>query len=122
MRTLGALLLFMALGLPAMPVAGQPAVQEYSVPAGSHPHDVAPAADGGIWFTAQATGHLGWLGPNSGDIRQIALGPRSAPHGVILGPDGAPWVTDGGQNAIVRVDPQTNEVGVFPLPGRDANL
>jgi streptogramin lyase len=24
---------------------------------------------------------------------------------VIIGPDGAAWVTDGGQNAIARVDP-----------------
>ena len=92
------------------------------MPAGSHPHDVAPAADGGIWFTAQAAGYLGWLDPATGDIRQVALGPHSAPHGVIVGPDGAPWVTDGGQNAIVRVDPQTNDVRLFPLPGRNANL
>ena len=97
-------------------------VQEYAVPAGSHPHDVAPAVDGGVWFTAQAAGYLGWLDPTTGEMRQIALGPRSAPHGVIVGPDGAPWVTDGGQNAIVRVDPQTSEVRLFPLPGRNANL
>jgi hypothetical protein len=40
----------------------------------------------------------------------------SAPHGVIVGPDGAAWITDGGQNAIVRVDPKTREVKVWPLP------
>src|SRR5207253_843165 len=91
-------------------------------PPGAHPHDVAPAVDGGVWFTAQAAGYLGWLDPTTGEIRQIALGPRSAPHGVIVGPDGAPWVTDGGQNAIVRVDPQTSEVRLFPLSGRNANL
>ncbi len=124
MRTLGALMLLVALGLPAAPAAGQPAVQEFSVPTGSHPHDVAPAVDGGVWFTAQSAGYLGWLDPGTGEIRQIALGPRSAPHGVIVGPDGAPWVTDGGQNAIVRVDPQTSEVRLFPLPGpgRNASL
>ena len=97
-------------------------MQEYAVPAGSHPHDVAPAVDGGVWFTAQSAGYLGWLDPATGDVRQVALGPRSAPHGVIVGPDGAAWVTDGGQNAIVRVDPLTSEVRVFPLPGRNANL
>jgi virginiamycin B lyase len=43
---------------------------------------------------------------------------------VIVGPDGAPWVTDGGLNAIVRVDPSTRAVSVFPLPKRTgyANL
>jgi virginiamycin B lyase len=35
---------------------------------------------------------------------------------VIIGPDGAPWVTDSGLNAIVRVDPATGEVRRFPLP------
>jgi virginiamycin B lyase len=35
---------------------------------------------------------------------------------VIVGPDGAPWITDGGLNAIVRVDPATETVQVFPLP------
>jgi virginiamycin B lyase len=122
MFRLAGLLLVVTLSVAAAPAHAQPVVQEYQVPAGSHPHDVAPAADGGIWFTAQAAGYLGWLDPATGDIRQVALGPKSAPHGVIVGPDGAAWVTDGGQNAIVRVDPQTNEVRTFPLPGRNANL
>src|SRR5207247_5976 len=121
MRTFGALVLLVVLGLSAVPAAGQPVTQEYSVPSGSHPHDVAPATDGGVWFTAQAAGYLGWLDPATGDIRQIALGPRSAPHGVIVGPDGAPWVTDGGLNAIVRVDPVTQEVKLFPLPADRPN-
>jgi streptogramin lyase len=34
---------------------------------------------------------------------------------VIVGPDGA-WFTDGGQNAIVRVDPVTKQVKVWSLP------
>jgi virginiamycin B lyase len=52
----------------------------------------------------------------------VKLGTGSAPHGVIVGPDGAPWVTDGGQNAIVRVDPASSEVKVFRLPGPNVNL
>ena len=35
---------------------------------------------------------------------------------MIVGPDGAPWITDGGLNAIVRVDPRTRKVRRFPLP------
>jgi virginiamycin B lyase len=35
---------------------------------------------------------------------------------VIAAADGAPWLTDGGQNAIVRVDPKTREVKKWPLP------
>jgi virginiamycin B lyase len=93
-----------------------PRVQEYSVPPGSSPHDVAPAPDGTVWYTAQAAGKLGRLVPADGTVREVALGEGSAPHGVIVGPDGAPWVTDGGLNAIVRVDPQTFAVRRYPLP------
>ncbi len=99
-------------------------VREFDVPAGSHPHDVAPAMDGGIWYTGQHKGVLGHLDPASGDIREIPLGAGSAPHGVILGPDDAAWITDSGLDAIVRVDGQTDDVRAFKLPaGRgSANL
>jgi virginiamycin B lyase len=93
-----------------------PTIEEFAVPAGSRPHDVAPAPDGSVWYTAQRMGELGRLDPQTGETQHIPLGSGSAPHGVIVGPDGAPWVTDGGLNAIVRVDPQTEEVQVFPLP------
>jgi len=95
-------------------------VERFPVPAGSHPHDVAPAVDGGVWYTAQRSGRLGWLDPASGDVREIALGTGSAPHGVIVGPDGAPWITDSGLNAILRVDPETDAVTRYALPSQAA--
>jgi virginiamycin B lyase len=90
----------------------------FDVARGSHPHDVAaaPALGGPVYYTAQTTGKLGILDPKSGKFEEIPLGRNSAPHGVIVGPDGAPWITDGGQNAIVRVDPVTRAVRVWPLP------
>jgi virginiamycin B lyase len=91
-------------------------VESFPVPPGSRPHDVAPAADGGVWYTAQGTGELGWLDPASGETRHVDLGPGSRPHGVIVDEDGTPWITDAGLNAIVRVDPATMQVSVYPLP------
>lgn len=87
-------------------------------------HDVAPAPDGGVWFTAQQSGELGWFDPRSGRVELVPLGERSAPHGVIQGPDGAAWITDGGQDAIVRVRWPQREVTRFALPAgrRNANL
>jgi virginiamycin B lyase len=102
--------------------AGDLAVTEFPVPTGSRPHDVAPAADGGVWFTAQGSGHLGYLDPETGKTEMVELGDGSAPHGVIVGQDGAAWVTDGGLNAIIRVDAGTRQVRRFDLPGRGANL
>ncbi|MCI0713786.1 MAG: lyase [Chloroflexi bacterium] len=105
----------------AAPIASQessdePTMEAYPVPRGSRPHDVAPAPDGTVWYTAQRLGELGILDPETGETRHIPLGEGSAPHGVIVGPDDAAWITDGGLNAIVRVDAETEEVTVYPLP------
>jgi virginiamycin B lyase len=96
-------------------------VRWFTVPEGAGPHDVAPAPDGTVWYTAQRSGALGRLDPATRHIEQIPLGDGSAPHGVVVGPDGAPWVTDSGLNAIVRVDPATKAVRTFPLPSERAN-
>ncbi|NMJ43496.1 lyase [Roseomonas sp. JC162] len=86
--------------------------------------DVTAAGDGTVWFCGQRNGTLNRLDPRSGAIRVVTLGPGAAPHGVIRGPDGAAWVTEGGQNAIARVDPADHRVTLWRLPQRfnDANL
>jgi virginiamycin B lyase len=91
-------------------------VQTFPVPAGAGPHDIAPASDGGVWYTGQRNGMLGWLDPETGRIEQVDLGPGSAPHGVISGPDGAAWVTDPGLDALVRVEPGSFQVTRYPMP------
>jgi virginiamycin B lyase len=107
----------------ALTVNAAPAAQitYYDVPKGAHPHDVAPAPDGKVWYTAQSQGALGILDPATGKTEHIRLGADSAPHGVIVGPDRAAWITDGGQNAIARVDPVTKAVKLFPLPAEFAS-
>jgi virginiamycin B lyase len=98
-------------------------LETFPVLAGEHPHDVAPAAfDQRIWYTAQAAGALGLFDPETGEIETIPLGDGSAPHGVIVGPDGAAWVTDGGLNAIVRVESETYALSQYPVPRANANL
>ena len=103
--------------LPLAAVA-QVTVQEFPVPSGHGVHDVwADAAPGGpVWISAQGSGHLGILDPKSGKFEFVPLGRGSSPHGVIAGPDGAPWLTDGGLNAVVRVDPKTRAVKAWKLP------
>ncbi|TIM11519.1 MAG: lyase, partial [Mesorhizobium sp.] len=108
--------LFAALLCSVAARAASEEVRYYPVPEGAGPHDVAPAPDGSVWYTAQGQGALGRLDPDTGAVRHITLGDGSAPHGVIVGPDGAAWVTDGGLNAIVRVDAETEAVKAFPLP------
>jgi len=96
--------------------AAAPNVRVFDLPKGARVHDVAPAPDGKVWYTAQRQGALGILDPKTGQVRQVPLGQGSSPHGVIQGPDGAAWITDGGQNAIVRYDPRTEKIDVWKLP------
>ena len=119
MHATRALVLLCATTIAASAIAQSPASPAYfPVSPGAHPHDVAasPQANGPVYYTAQATGKLGVLDPRSGKYEEIPLGSGSAPHGVVVGPDGAPWITDGGQNAILRVDPKTHEIRRWPLP------
>ncbi len=76
----------------------------------------APEANGPVYYTAQHTGKLGILEPRTGRVDEIALGAGSSPHGVIVGPDGAAWITDSGLNAIVRYDPKNRTLRSWSLP------
>jgi virginiamycin B lyase len=110
----------------ASPASSAPAgaltftVQTYPVKPRSHPHDVAVASDGGVWYTGQQNGTLGWLDPSTGEVREARLPNGSAPHGVITGPDGAAWVTDQGLDAILRVTPGDFDIDVFQAPAGTA--
>lgn len=110
----------------ALATSEAPAAQVtyFDVPHGAHPHDVAPAPDGTVWYTAQHQGAIGVLDPKTRKTVQISLGAGAAPHGVIIGPDRAAWITEGGLNAIARVDPEAHAVKLFPLPAEfpSANL
>ncbi|WP_137895807.1 lyase [Ramlibacter sp. 2FC] len=117
LATLGAALLTGTAGLqPAVAQTGRMQSWKLSTARRTGIHDLAPAPDGGVWFTAQASGHLGWFDPGSGRTELLALGSGSAPHGVIQGPDKAAWITDGGQNAIVRVGWPERSLHLYPLP------
>jgi virginiamycin B lyase len=110
--------LVLALLFAPLAAAAQVRVQEYPIPKGLYAHDVwaHAASDGPVYFSAQRSGHLGILDPKTGKVETVALGSGSAPHGVIADADGTAWLTDGGQNAIARVDAKTRQVKLWPLP------
>jgi virginiamycin B lyase len=90
----------------------------FDVVKGSGPHDVAaaPGTNAPVYYTGQRNGTLGVLDPATGKVTEVSLGKGSAPHGVVVGPDQAAWITDGGQNAIVRVDAVNRQVKAWKLP------
>lgn len=115
---------FVCVALVALAVQVRAAPVYFDVEPGSRPHDVAatPERGGPVYFTAQRTGRLGVLDPQTKRIDWYALGKNSAPHGVIIGPDGAAWITDGGQNAILRFNPARKNLQVWPLPREWPNV
>jgi len=116
LTVIGAAALGAALPLPSIAQAARLQSWPLNTPRRTGIHDIAPAPDGGAWFTAQASGHLGYLDPATGKTELISLGFGSSPHGVIQGPDKAAWITDGGRQAIVRVGWPDRQVKSFPLP------
>ena len=62
-------------------------VSFYQLPSGSYPHDVAPARDGGVWFTGQTQGFLGHFDPASGKLDKIPLYPDSSKEGRVSSSD-----------------------------------
>jgi virginiamycin B lyase len=103
------------LGLTASALAND-RVSYFPVKQGSGPHDVAAAVDGGVWYSGQRNGTLGYIDPKTGKESVIPIGSGSSPHGVIVGPDGSPWLTDGGLNANVRYDLKARKFEYFMLP------
>ena len=48
--------------------------QAFQLPMGALPHDVAPAPEGKVWYSAQRNGALGILDPATGQTREVKLG------------------------------------------------
>lgn len=87
----------------------------FDVPAIKGLHGITVSGDGAIWLCGYKNGTLGRFDSRTGEIRLTELGQGSTPRSVLLGPDGALWLTDAGQNAILRVDAD-GKVESFKLP------
>lgn len=96
----------------------------YPVKPGLGTRDVAPAADGSVWFSGQFSGTVGNLDPKTGHYKLYPLGAGSSPHGILMGPDGNLWIMDGGQNAIIRMNSSDHKLTLFRIPAErgDVNL
>lgn len=91
-------------------------VTHFDVPAVKGAHGLAAAADGAIWVCGHKNGTLGRFDPRSGETRIIELGQGSVPRSLLYGADGALWLTDAGQNAILRVEAASGRIDAFNLP------
>ena len=99
--------------LAAMIAAGtaglaKEAMRTFPVPAGAGAHDIYPARTVPCGLPRNPPAGL------SGSIRGPAVGSDRARiwrnAGVTVGPDDTGWITEGGQNAIARIDPPASAI------------
>jgi virginiamycin B lyase len=89
----------------------------------SEPYSIALGADGAAWFTEENAGSIGRIDA-SGTIEQFPIPDTSGvprgdygspmPRYITLGPDGAMWFTDGGDEEIGRITP-AGAISEYPI-------
>lgn len=99
-------------------------ITEYKMPdpAARDPHTAVFDKKGALWFTLQQSNMVGRLIPDGGDIKLVKMPTaNSRPYGIVISPDGTPWVSCNGSNCLARVDPQTMAVREYKLPEKSTS-
>src|SRR5438094_449101 len=93
-------------------------LQEYAVPRGSHPHDVAPAPDGTVWYVSLAGSYLGRVDPETG-ATTVAEPPTPRQGARRVWPDsqGFLWISEWNAGQAGRFDPSVGAWREWKLPG-----
>ena len=95
-------------------------VTEYELPRQLFvPHDVAPDAQGNIWFTSHKTRYIGKLDPKTGIVTEytIPLTPGAMPgtQHIAIDKNGIAWISENWAHQLDRLDPQTGQVRQFRI-------
>ena len=104
---------------PARQVPGDAeiAFKQWTTPTlGARSRDPVQGPDGKIWWVGQWANLLGWINPDTGEMREYPLPPRTLPHNVVIDKEGRPWWTGNGNGTIGRTDPRTGEHTVYKMP------
>lgn len=99
-------------------------IQKIKIPGkkAGDPHTLIFDRDGRhIWFTVQWGNFVGRLNVKSKHVDLIKVPTASArPYGIIIAPNGTPWVALLGTNKLASVDPLTLKLTEHELPDLDA--
>lgn len=86
------------------------------------PHDEVLDADGNIWYSDFNSQYFGKLNTKTGEVKDYEV-PLRRPNGVAQGglqieidPEGQIWYANMEQIQLVRFDPKTEKMDIFPLP------
>lgn len=73
-------------------------------------------SNGIIWYGAFSDGRLGKIDPETGKITEYEIGRFAEPYEAYADLEDNIWVTDGGQNMLVRFDQETEQFTYYPAP------
>src|SRR5262249_25160116 len=110
-RRLGILLILLA---PLSASAQTGAIQELPVAFGK-PQGIAAGPDGNLWVVEADARRIAQVSPSGSVLREVPLGPGSAPVSIVAGPDGNLWFTESGTSRIGKMARFGTLIGEFPV-------
>ncbi|MEK7714434.1 MAG: hypothetical protein AAB387_03155, partial [candidate division NC10 bacterium] len=97
------------------------AITELGLERGAQPRRMATGPDGSLWVTLYGTGKLLRVDPAAQKIVKeypLPAGDRGGPYAVTVDGAGVVWANEIQTDTVVRLDPKTDALRVFPLPSR----
>jgi virginiamycin B lyase len=91
----------------------------------SQPRRMAVAPDGSLWVTLYGKGTLLRVDPAARKVVKeypLPAGPGGGPYAVTVDGAGVVWANEITTDTVVRLDPKTGQVRVFPLPSKGVGI
>ena len=92
---------------------------------GSQPRRMAAAPDGSLWVTLYGKGTLLRVDPVAGKVvkeYRLPAGPSGGAYAVTVDGAGIVWANEIATDTVVRLDPKTDQIRVFPLPSKGVGI
>lgn len=87
---------------------------------GQRTRDPVEGPDGRYWWVGQKGNILGWINPETGEMKEYTLPTGALPHSVSLDAKGNAWYMGNGNGTIGMLDEASGAFKVFPMPQADA--
>lgn len=104
------------------PASGEVVKHPMPDPEARDPHTLVFDPNGThIWFTVQGGNFVGRLHRSTGEVELVAVPtPGARPYGIVVTPDGRPWIAQFGTYKLSTIDPETMELREIELPRPEA--
>ena len=83
---------------------------------GQRTRDPVEGPDGRYWWVGQSGNILGWINPETNEMKEYPLPAGSLPHSVTLDQNGSAWYLGNGNGTIGKLDETTGEFDVHKMP------